>query len=92
MKPDPIGRRIELALHPGKFIGERAGLAAVEKQVRSRYDAQASADSAAAKPAPGTPLGLDADFEHRRWSAVLRAIYAGQKNVAACGRLPRRPG
>ncbi|MGC9969937.1 MAG: DUF6880 family protein [Bryobacteraceae bacterium] len=48
---------------------DQTGLAAFEKQVRSRFEAASS--------------GQTADYPRRQWSGVLRAIYLEQKNPAA---------
>jgi len=48
---------------------DRTGLAAFEKQVRSRFEA--------------APSGQQANCLRRQWSDVLRAVYLEQKNVGA---------
>jgi hypothetical protein len=48
---------------------DQTGLAAFEKQVRSRFEA--------------APSGQQADYLRRQWSDVLRAVYLEQKSVAA---------
>lgn len=48
---------------------DQTGLAAFEKQVRSRFET--------------APSGQQADYPRRQWSDVLRAVYLEQKSVAA---------
>lgn len=60
---------------------DRAGLAAFEGQVRSRFEAAITAE-----PAEGT------EYLRRHWGGVLRAIYLEEKNVAAYIALAEQTG
>jgi tetratricopeptide (TPR) repeat protein len=48
---------------------DKAGLTAFEKQIRARFEATGSAEPS--------------DYDYKRWSNALRAIYLAQRNIAA---------
>ena len=77
MDDDPYGFCHDLEKDATKVL-DKAGLTAFEHQIRARFDAAATA-----KPAPGESFRRNADYQRRRCSEILRAIYLQQKNVEA---------
>ncbi|MEK7407066.1 MAG: DUF6880 family protein [Acidobacteriota bacterium] len=77
MDDDPYGFCYHIE-KDGAKVFDKAGLAAFEKRIRVRFEV-----AAAAKPAPGKPLGDQPEHLRRRWSEVLRTIYIAQKNIGA---------
>jgi hypothetical protein len=63
---------------------DRAGLAALVKQVRDRFDAPGSQG--------GESSARGADYDRRHWAAVLRALHIAQKDVDAYVTLAEETG
>lgn len=76
MDDDPYAFCYQIEQDAAKSFG-KAGLAAFERQVRTRFEA-----AAVAKPAAGKPLH-EIEYLRRRWGDVLRAIYLAQRNITA---------
>jgi hypothetical protein len=62
----------------------KAGLAALARQVRARFDAQV--------PPGRQALGLGPAYARRRWGEALRALYFAQKDIAAYTELTEETG
>ena len=77
MDDDPYGFCYHLEQDTAKVL-DKAGLTAFEQQIRARFDAAATA-----KPVSGEPFRRNPDYQRRRCSEILRAIYLRQKNVDA---------
>jgi len=77
MDDDPYGFCYQLEKDAAKVLN-KAGLAAFERQVRARLDSPATA-----MPAPGECSRRNADYQRRRCSEMLRAMYLAQRNVEA---------
>ena len=86
MDDDPYAFCYQIEKQAVKAFG-RAGLAAFEKQVRTRFEA-----AAVAKPVPGKPLGDQPEYVRRHWSEVLRTIYLAQRNIPAYTALTAQTG
>jgi hypothetical protein len=72
MDDDPYGFCFGLEKDVAAAL-DKAGLAALVKHVRERFDASGSRGS---EPSPH-----GAEYDRRHWAAVLRALYAAQKDV-----------
>src|ERR1700736_5748155 len=81
MDNDSYGFCYQLEKDAAKIL-DRAGRAAFETQVRARFDATTTATSAA-----GESSRRNTDYQRRRWSEMLRAIYLNQNDVGAYIRL-----
>lgn len=77
MEDDPYAFCYEIERNAADAF-DRSGLAAFERLVRLRFETSCS--------------GEQSDYLRRRWSAVLRAIYSGQGNVAAYVAIADRTG
>ncbi len=74
---DPYGFCYRLEKDAAKVL-DKAGLAALVKQVRARFDGAAKATPKADGTFEGRPERV-----RRRWGEALRALYLAQKNVDA---------
>ena len=74
---DPYGFCYQLEEDAAKMFN-KAGLAAFEKQVRTRLDVAATLT-----PASGESSRRNPDYQRRRCGDMLRTVYLAQKNVDA---------
>jgi hypothetical protein len=79
MDNDSYGFCYQLEKDAAKIL-DRAGRAAFETQVRERFEATATS-------AAGESSRRNTDYQRRRWSEMLRAIYLNQNNVGSYIRL-----
>jgi tetratricopeptide (TPR) repeat protein len=86
MDDDPYAFCYQIEKDAAKAF-DKAGLAAFERQIRARFEAVA-----AAKPAPGKPLGHQPEYLRRRGSEILRTLYLAQGNLAAYVALTTQTG
>jgi hypothetical protein len=77
MDNDPYGFCYKMERNAAKVL-DKAGLAAFEKLVRARFEAAGTAPSV-----PGQSAGRNLDYQRRRSSEMLRAVYINQKDVEA---------
>jgi hypothetical protein len=77
MDNDPCGFCYQLERDAAKVL-DKAGLAAFEKLIRARFEAAATAPSV-----PGQSARRNLDYQCRRSSEMLRAVYVNQKDVEA---------
>jgi hypothetical protein len=77
MDDDPYGFCYRLEKDVARVL-DKAGLAAFEKQIRTRFDA-----SATANPAPGESSRRNREYQRRRCGDILRTIYLTQRNLDA---------
>lgn len=77
MDDDPYGFCYQLEEDAAKMFN-KAGLAAFEKQVRTRLDVAATLT-----PASGESSRRNPDYQRRRCGDMLRTVYLAQKNVDA---------
>jgi hypothetical protein len=77
MDNDPYGFCYELERDAAKAF-DKAGLAAFEKLIRARFEAAGTAPLV-----PGQLPRRNVDYQCRRSSAMLRAVYINQKDVEA---------
>jgi tetratricopeptide (TPR) repeat protein len=77
MEADPYGFCHNLANDAAKVLNE-AGLAALTKHVRERFDVAGTT-----KGAPGGSPLRDAAYARRRWGEALRTLYLAQKHFEA---------
>lgn len=83
---DPYGFCMRVEKDIAKAL-DTNGRAALEKEVRARFDVTATA-----APSPDNPLSGDPGYLCRRWSEVLRAVYIEQRDVAAYVALADKTG
>jgi tetratricopeptide (TPR) repeat protein len=86
MDDDPYGFCYQIERDAAKAFG-KAGLAAFERQIRSRFQIASTA-----KPAPGKPLGHQPEYLLRHYGEILRTLYLAQKDLAAYVSLTTRTG
>ncbi|MCX6628682.1 MAG: hypothetical protein NTW28_13760, partial [Candidatus Solibacter sp.] len=77
MDDDPYALCYDIEKDASKAFG-KAGLAAFERQIRTRFEAAATA-----KLAEGKAPGHEFEYRRRRGSEILRTIYLPQRNLAA---------
>jgi len=77
MDDDPYGFCHRLGKDAAKAL-DKAGLAALEKQVRARFDAAATLT-----PVPGELARRNPEYERRWCGEMLRNLYVAQKNIDA---------
>ena len=77
MDDDPYALCYDIEKDASKAF-DKAGLAAFERQIRTRFEVAETA-----KPAQGKALGRDPEYLRRRGSEILRTIYLAQRNLAA---------
>ena len=77
MDDDPYALCYDIEKDASKAF-DKAGLAAFERQIRTRFEAAATA-----KPAEGKAPGHESEYRRRRGSEILRTIYLAQRNLAA---------
>jgi hypothetical protein len=81
MDNDPYGFCYELERDAAKAF-DKAGLAAFEKLIRARFEAAGTAPLV-----PGQSPRRNVDYQCRRSSAMLRAVYINQEDVEAYAKL-----
>jgi hypothetical protein len=77
MDDDPYALCYDIEKDASKAF-DKAGLAAFERQIRTRFEAAGTV-----KPAQGKALGREPEYLRRRGSEILRTIYLAQRNLAA---------
>ncbi len=77
MDNDPYGFSYQLETDAAKVL-DKAGIAAFEKLIRARFEAAGAAPSV-----PGRSPRRNLDYQCRRSSKMLRAVYVNQKDVEA---------
>lgn len=85
MDDDPFGFCYQLEKDAVGVL-DNAGLAALAAQVRARYDATLTTPPAA------DDSRRSSEYARRRWSEVLRTLYAAQKDLAAYVELAEETG
>jgi tetratricopeptide (TPR) repeat protein len=83
MEDDPYGFCMGLEKDVAGVL-DKAGLAALVRQVRTRFDAH--------EPPGEKPSWRGPDYPRRRWGEALRALYAAQKDVGAYVALAEETG
>jgi hypothetical protein len=77
MDDDPYALCYDIEKDASKAF-DKAGLAAFERQIRTRFEAAETV-----KPAQGKAPGHEPEYRRRRGSEILRTIYLAQRNLAA---------
>ena len=77
MDDDPYALCYDIEKDASKAF-DKAGLAAFERQIRTRFEAAGTV-----KPAQGNAVGREPEYLRRRGSEILRTIYLAQRNLAA---------